>query len=181
MRGPLDVSRELLQAEVLHEIVHLPRRIDDVAELPEVLGVPRTACVAVRLYVAGRLVATLVPAGAVPTTAALTGSALSRWIEPLSDPARVSALTDCHPALVPPVGLPSEAWVVADTALAGHEVVFTPTGDGSTALKIRSDDLLAFTGAVTARLVDPRTTHEVVPRTAETRWRDDRLPLYSRS
>lgn len=181
MRGPLDLSRELLQAEVLHEIVHLPRRIDDAEELPEVLGVPREACVAVRLYDAGaRLVAALVPAGTVPATSAIAGVTWARRLDPLTDAARVCALTDSHPYLVPPVGLSRDTVVVADAALAESEVVFTPTGDGSTALKIRSDDLLSLTRATVAPLVGAGAVGGDTARAAQLAWRDDRAPLHPR-
>ncbi|HVF04985.1 MAG TPA: YbaK/EbsC family protein [Frankiaceae bacterium] len=181
MRGPLDLSRELLQAEVLHEIVHLPRRIDDAMELPDVLGMPHGACVTVRLYDAGaRLVAALVPAGTIPATTAIAGASWARRLDPLTDPAKICALTDCHPYLVPPVGLARDTVVVADAALAESEIVFTPTGDGSTALKIRSDDLLSLTRAVVAPLVEPGAVTGDAARAAQPAWRDDRSPLHAR-
>ena len=180
MRGPLDLSRELLQAEVAHEFIHLHRRIDDAVELPEVLGVPRTSCVGVRLYLAEtRTVAALVPAGSVPATTAVARAARAPTLRALSDPAKVCALTDCHPNLVPPVGLSREFRIVADDALRGAEVVFTPTGDGSTALKIRSDDLLALTGAAVAPLVEPGALTGDTSRAAELAWRDDRVPVHT--
>lgn len=155
MRGPLDLSRDLLEAEVLHEIVHLRRRIDDATELPDVLDVPAHTCLAVRLYDTDRgAVAAMLPAGVVPATTALADAAGARTIR-ATVPGRVSALTDYHPGLVPPVGLPADLRVVADEALKGEEVVFTATGDGSTALKIRALDLLDLTGATLAPLVEP--------------------------
>ena len=174
MRGPLDLSRELLQAETPHEIVHLRRRIDDAAELPDVLDVTRAACVAVRLYDAEWPVAALLPAGTVAATTAVARAAAARWLRPITDSARVCALTDSHPFLVPPIGLPRDTLVVADAALRAQEVVFTATGDGSTALKIRSDDLLALTRAVVAQLVEPGALIDDPARAAELAWRDTR-------
>jgi prolyl-tRNA editing enzyme YbaK/EbsC (Cys-tRNA(Pro) deacylase) len=157
VRGPLDLTRELLSAEVLHEIVHLRRRIDDAVELPDVLGVPVSSCLAVRLYDASGLVlAAFLPPGAVAATTALARACGAPVVQALP-PGRVSAVTDCHPSLVPPVGLPASVAVVADAFLGDQEVVFTPTGDGSTALKIRAADLLALTGATIAPLVEPGT------------------------
>lgn len=180
MRGPLDLSRELLQAEVVHEFVHLHRRIDDAVELPDVLGVPGTSCVGVRFYVADTCtVAALVPAGAVPATTAVARAARVPRLRALSDPAKVCALTDCHPNLVPPVGLPRDLRLVADIALRDTEVLFAPTGDGSTALKIRSDDLLALTGAAVAALVEPGAVAGEPSRAAELAWRDDRVPVHT--
>jgi Cys-tRNA(Pro)/Cys-tRNA(Cys) deacylase len=171
LRGPVDLSRELLGAEVLYEIVHLRRRIDDAVELPEALGVPASTCLAVRLYAAGSgVLAAFVPPGAVPATTALARAAGARGVR-LLDPLRVSEVTDCHPSLVPPIGLPSSVAVVADAALRDAEVVFTATGDGSTALKIRTEDLLALTGARVAALVEPGAID--VERLAEAAWRED--------
>jgi prolyl-tRNA editing enzyme YbaK/EbsC (Cys-tRNA(Pro) deacylase) len=155
LRGPLDLSRGLLEADVAHEIVHLRRRIDDAHELPEVLGVPSHSCLAVRLFDSDRgLLAALLPTGVVPATTALAEAVAARTIRAIR-PAKVSEVTDYHPALVPPIGLPDDLLVVADAALSGEPIVFTATGDGSTALKIRTEDLLTLTGAVLAPLVEP--------------------------
>jgi prolyl-tRNA editing enzyme YbaK/EbsC (Cys-tRNA(Pro) deacylase) len=155
MRGPLDVTRELLAAEILHEIVHLPRRIDDAAELPLVLGLPAGYCVAVRLFDADDdLVAVLLPADTVPSTAAVARAARARQVR-LTRPERVSSVTDYHPSLVCPVGLPAEVRTIADRSLRDHEVVFTATGDGSTALKIRTEDLLTLAAGTLAPLTEP--------------------------
>ena len=178
MRGPLDLSRELLAADVLHEIVHLRRRIDDVIELPDVLGVPPTAVLAVRLYDAGpRLLAALVPAGVVPATTALARAAGTTGRLVPTAPHRVIAVTDYNPSLLPPVGLPPDVRALADAALRDQEVVYTATGDGSTALKIRGADLLALTGAAVARLVEPGLVVDVLPRHAEDVWRDQPVAL----
>lgn len=155
MRGPLDLSRGLLEADVAHEIVHLRRRIDDTFELAEVLDVPPHSCVAVRLYDSDRgLVAALVPVGTLPATTVLAGASGTRTLR-ATRPERVSEITRYHPALVPPIGLPADVLVVADDTLPGEPVVFTATGDGSTALKIRTEDLLTLTAAVLAPLVEP--------------------------
>ena len=155
MRGPIDVTRDLLAADVPHEIVHLRRRIDDAAELPGVLGLPSRACLAVRLYDDDtRLLAALVTAGRTAATTALARAAGTRVVRP-THPDKVSAVTDSHPSLVAPVGLPAGVLVLADAGLREQEVVYAPTGDGSTALKIRAADLLALTGATVAPLVEP--------------------------
>jgi Cys-tRNA(Pro)/Cys-tRNA(Cys) deacylase len=172
MRGPLDVTRELIAADVLHEIVHLRRRIDDATELPEVLDLPGTSCLAVRLYDTGdgTLVAALLPAHAVAATTALAAAAGVRAIR-RAGPARVSAVTDYVASLVSPVGLPAEVRVIAHGDLAAQEVVYTATGDGSTALKIRTADLLAVTGATVASIVEPGVVLDVPRRAAEDAWR----------
>ncbi len=170
MRGPLDLSRELLAEDVLHEIVRLRRHIGDALELPDALDLPPTACLTARLYEAeDELLLTLVPAGGVPATTALARAAGVRRVRPV-EAGRVSELTEYHPALVPPLGLPVAVRTVADAALADTEVVYTPTGDGSTALKIRAADLLALTGAVVAALVEPGAELDL---RAETEWRPE--------
>jgi Cys-tRNA(Pro)/Cys-tRNA(Cys) deacylase len=177
MRGLLDITRELIAAEVLHEVVHLRRRIDDAVELPEVLGLPGTACLAVRLYdvtpdgdAPPGLVAAFLPADAAPATAALARAAGARSVRAIPAP-RVSLVTDFHPSLVPPVGLPREIAVVAHAGLADQEVVYAPTGDGGTALKIRTADLLALSGATLAPLVEPGVVLDVQRPGAEDGWR----------
>lgn len=155
MRGPLDISRELLDAEILHEFVHLPRRIDDAAELPTVLGLGSASCVAVRLYDTDLgLVAALVPAPGVVATTALARATGATRVR-VAAPDAVIAATDCHPSLVSPIGLAGTVTVVADEMFAKQEVVVTATGDGSTALKIRAADLLSMTRAGLAPLVEP--------------------------
>ena len=168
MRGPIDLSRELLAVDVLHEIVRLRRRIDDAVELPDVLDVPETSCLAVRLYDADdALLAALLPSHGVPALSALARASGAARLRAL-DPARVSAVTEFHPSLVPPVGLPVQVLAFADAALRDTEVVYTPTGDGSTALKIRSADLLSLTNAVVAPLVEPGAAPSAL---AEIEWR----------
>ena len=164
---------------MLHEIVHLRRRIDDAVELPDALDVPESACLAVRLYDSDAgLLAVVVPARTVPATTAVARAARTFGVRP-ADPARVCAVTEYHPTLVPPLGLPAGVRAVAEASLRDEEVVYTATGDGGTALKIRADDLLAVTGASLARLVEPGA--EVFDRVAENGWREDpfggRVPL----
>lgn len=171
MRGPIDVTRDLLAADVPHEIVHLRRRIDDAAELPEVLGLPSRSCLAVRLYDDDtRLLAALVTADRTAASTALARAAGTRGVRP-TPPDRVSAVTDSHPSLVAPVGLPADLLVLADTGLREQEVVYAPTGDGSTALKIRAADLLAVTGARVAPLVEPGADIDLTRQAAEGAWR----------
>jgi len=171
LRGPIDVTQALLEAGVAHEVVHLRRRIDDASELPDVLGLPSSACLAVRLYEADSgLVAALVPADRAAATSAVARAAGVRRLR-RPDAARVSALTDFHPSLVPPFCLPEGVVTVADRALRGAEVLVTPTGDGSTALKVHGEDLLAFTGATFADLVEPGGVIDVTRRVADEGWR----------
>ena len=167
MRGPIDVTQALLEAGLAHEVVHLRRRIDDAAELPEVLGLPSHACLAVRLYESDSgVVAALIPADRRAATTALARAAGVRRLR-APGPDRVSELTEFHPALVPPFCLPDGVIRVADRSLRDAEVLVTPTGDGSTALKVHTGDLLEYTGARVADLVEPGVVVDVSRRQFE--------------
>lgn len=170
MRGPIDVTQALLAAGVAHEVVHLRRRIDDASELPEVLGVPSESCLAVRLYDADDApLAAFLPADRTAATTALARVARARRVQHLS-PARVSELTEFHPSLVPPFCLPDGVRTVADRALRSTEVLYTPTGDGSTALKVLTEDLFELARPAVADLVEPGVLAEP-RRLPEDGWR----------
>lgn len=164
MRTALDVHRALLTRDVPHEIVRLQRRIAGADELPSALGL-RDGCIAVRLYAVRprrgpeRLVAVLVPAGAVPEHGALL-SALSATADgsevELAPDALVSAVTRFAPGLVSPVPLPPDVEVLADAAVGATEVVYAPAGEGGVALGVRTRDLLVAVGARAAALTSAR-------------------------
>ena len=105
----------------------------------------------------------------VPLATALARALGARAVRPTPAP-RVSAVTDYHPSLASPVGLPAEVTLVADAALPAQEVVYAATGDGGTALKIRTADLLDLTGADVAALVEPGT-ETAASRLADGSWR----------
>ncbi len=166
MKGPLDVHRELLAREVSHEIVHLPRVVLTADEVPGVLGLPPTACVAVRGYLldrAGddRLVVVAVPAGRFPD-AKRVAVALDPVDPPPLRPAtstEISVRTRYRAGLLPPIGLPDDTVVLADAAVGAAPVLYVPTGDGGTVLGIRTRDLLVVSRArVTSLLPDVATT-----------------------
>jgi prolyl-tRNA editing enzyme YbaK/EbsC (Cys-tRNA(Pro) deacylase) len=155
VKGPLDIHRDLLAAGVPHEIVRLPRSIAGADELPDVLELPAGSCVSVRMYDAdGELYALAVPASA-PTRPTTLARALG---VPAIRPAAVddvNVLTDFSAALVSPVCLPPEVNLVFDAALGAADVLYAPTGDSGTVLKIRSRDLLLHTGARVTSLTVP--------------------------
>lgn len=147
MKGPLDVHLALLGASVEHEVVHLPRVIVSAGELPEVLGLPSAACGRIRIYHADDvLVATLLPADRSPRPDVIAAATRASIIR-LADDDTVNAVTDSVAGLVSPIGLPGDLTLIADAAFAAQDVVYTPTGDGGTALKIRAQDLIVYTGA----------------------------------
>ena len=155
MRGALEVHRELLARDVPHEVVRLPVRLASADDLPGALGL-ELGCVAVRCYLVERsgrcsFAAVLVPAGAVPSPAALLDALSARSVRP-ARPEQVNATTDCTAGLVSPVGLPPEVEVVADEALLRSPTSYCALGEGGVALGIRTGDLLEVTGARTASL-----------------------------
>ncbi|MHB8339821.1 MAG: aminoacyl-tRNA deacylase [Mycobacteriales bacterium] len=151
MRGPMDVHRELLGAEVAHEIVHLPRVVQGADEVPEVLDLPPSSCAAVRLYapagpgLAHRLVAVVVPAGTWPDERTLT-QVVGRPVRPATDD-EINSATDYAAALVCPIGLPADLQVIVDGVLCTPDVLYLPAGDSGTVLGIHSRDLVAQTRA----------------------------------
>lgn len=157
MRAALDVHRELLERDLPHEIVRLRRTVLRAEEIPDVLGLPAWACVAVRLYVVSargqsdRLVAVAAPAGLVPDPGKLL-AVLDACSLRTADAEQVHAATDVSAALMPPVGLPADIELIMDSALARADVVYTATGESGTALGIRFHDLLRATGAPVADL-----------------------------
>ena len=169
MLGPMDVSRELLAAEIPHEFVRLPRRIATADELPDVLDVPPRECVVVRIYETDRgRRALLLPTGAMPVPARLARATGARVVG-MAGATATSLCTDFTATLVAPVCLPRDLPVVADAALGASDVLYAATGDGGTALKIRAVDLLRHTGArvdtLTKPALAPLFLEETVPHT----------------
>ena len=167
MRGALDVHHALLQADVAHSLLQLPRSISGADELPEVLGVPPQTCVSVRLFALGEAAAAwrpgdprrlapaeaaavAVPAGTWPDLV-LLARALGTSSLRSASPEEASAVTDCWAGLITPIGLPDGVVLLLDATLAHQELLHVPTGDTGTALRIDSRHLLAVTGA---RVVD---------------------------
>jgi prolyl-tRNA editing enzyme YbaK/EbsC (Cys-tRNA(Pro) deacylase) len=155
MRGPLDVTRQLLAIDVPHEIVHLPRRIESAYELSDVLAIPAASCLSADLFSTDSgYVVTLVPCDSLVAPAllarAIRGTTVAR-----PDTGEVNRVTDFTAGLVAPVGLPGRLPVVADTRVATAEVLYTTTGDSRTALKIRGADLVRAADAALAELAEP--------------------------
>ncbi len=151
MKGALDIHRELLARDVVHEIHRLPRMIGDAGELPRALALPPDRCVQVHVFeVDGRLAAALAPAAARPEPGRVLDALRGRTLRPALAQA-INAATDYAAGLVAPLLLPSALPLLADLALCGAGVVYCPTGDTGTVLGIGADDLLRISGA---RVVD---------------------------
>lgn len=152
MRGAVEVHRDLLAAQIRHEILHLTRVVADADDLPSVLGLPASACVAVRVYAAGgRIVAVAVPSGTWPDDRLLRRALHAQRLRTAdlrpATSVEVSVATDQRSGLVCPVGLPPDVLLLADVALDAHRVVYTATGEGGTVLGVRTMELLALTEA----------------------------------
>jgi Cys-tRNA(Pro)/Cys-tRNA(Cys) deacylase len=147
VKGALDIHRALLARDVPHEILRLPRVVLSADEVPDVLGLPRTHCVAVRMYEADdALVAVVVRAGDVPHPMTVLGATGARTLRPA--PAdRVNRDTDYAASLVSPLLLPSDVQVLADSCLSEIDVVYAPTGEGGTVLGIPLASLLVASAA----------------------------------
>lgn len=165
------MHRELLERDVPHEVLRLPTRLLSADDLPRALAV-ESGCVAVRCYVVQRgsgtaFAAVLVPAGLVPSPALLLEALDACTVRPARQE-QVNAATDYAAGLVCPVCLPDDVELLADSALAREDVSYTALGEGGVALGIRTDDLLAATGArltpLTAPAADPSDAPGDAPR-----------------
>lgn len=152
MRGPLEARQVLLEHQVLHNVIRLPRRIANADALPATLGLAAKDCVAVRCYrTDAGAVAAIVAAGQWPdadllaAVLALHSSSVSGLRRASRD--EVNADTDYQAGLVSPLALPSRIQLLADVRLLRSPVVYLPTGDPGTAIGMQTRDLLAVTGA----------------------------------
>jgi len=157
MKDALDVHRSLLAREVPHEIVRLPRLVLSADEIPDASGLPPERCVAVRLYHADDvIVAALVRAGELPHPGAILAAVNAGTLQVVAA-AVVNSVTDFAASLVSPVLLPDDVVVLADACVGHHDVVYTATGDGGTALGIPSRWLLTVSRARVSELCAPES------------------------
>jgi len=155
MLDALDVHRALLAHEVPHEVVRLPRLILSADEIPEVMGLPASRGVAVRIYLADdKPAAVIVRAGELPHPGAVLAALGARTLR-AARPDLVNQITDFAAPLVCPVLLPESMPVLADSCVGHTDVVYAPTGDSGTALGISSRWLLTASRASVAELCAP--------------------------
>ncbi|MEO5878177.1 MAG: YbaK/EbsC family protein [Streptosporangiaceae bacterium] len=160
MKDALAIHRLLLERETQHEIVRLPSQISSAVELPSVLGLPPSRCMVTRIYACDlwQLVAVIVQAGTEPNLSAVREAVGALVIEP-ADVDTVNRETDYSAELVAPLLLPDSMTVLVDQRFVDRldvdDVVYTATGEGSTALGIRSFDLWALSGAKPVNLARP--------------------------
>jgi prolyl-tRNA editing enzyme YbaK/EbsC (Cys-tRNA(Pro) deacylase) len=156
VRSSVDVHNFLLDSDVPHELSSLPGPLRDLADAPEVLGLPAVAVArSVVLADDNGVVVVLAPARAEidqATVAALTGRPDLEPIEPEQAPARTGYLL----AVVPPVAHEGPADVVIDQLVAEQDVVYTAAGEAGVILKVRGHDLVKATNALVVPVARPR-------------------------
>ncbi|TDC76268.1 YbaK/EbsC family protein, partial [Actinomadura sp. 7K507] len=164
MKDALTIHRALLEWEAVHEIVRLPIALAHADELPTSLGLPADRCLVTRVYSCDGaygdrfLAGVIVPAGERPSMEAVRLTLGARTVRPA--PADVvNAVTEYAAGLVCPLLLPEEMPLFIDQrvmdALPADDVIYTATGEASTALGIRGRTLFALCHAKPADLSAP--------------------------
>ncbi len=163
MLGPLDIHQYLLEHDVHHEIVRLPRPAASAEHLAEVLGVTPRRCLAIHPFHAFTpdgevLVLVLSPADEEPhppTLMAALHDVLRDRLGPdteisVAGAALVSRRTDYFAGHLAPLLLPADVIVVSTQGVLdlATSIIYTATGDGGTALGIGATDLLNLTRAI---------------------------------
>jgi len=157
MKDALAIHRALLERETLHEIVRLPIAIAHADELPKALGLPPDRCLVTRVYACNDvyrgerfLTGVIVAAGSRPSTERIRQAVGARLIRQ-ARANLVNAVTEYAAGLVCPLLLPESMPLLIDEDTVGglpvDDVVYTATGEASTALGIRALDLYALCGA----------------------------------
>ncbi|WP_433465463.1 aminoacyl-tRNA deacylase [Spirillospora sp. CA-128828] len=168
MKDALAIHRALLEWETVHEIVRLPVAMADADELPKALGLPAERCLVTRVYSCESvrrgqrfLTGVIVPAGRPPQAEAVRLAVGARTVRPA--PADVvNAVTEYAAGLVCPLLLPDSMPLLIDHSLVdglpADDVVYTATGEASTALGIRAASLYALCHAKPVDLPAPPST-----------------------
>ena len=163
MLGPLDIHQYLLQHDVHHEIVRLPRPAANAEHLAEVLGITPRRCLAIHPFHAltpdgDVLVLVLAPADEAIVAAELIvvlGELLRDHLGPgveltVAGAELISSHTDYLAGHLAPLLLPLDVLVVATSGVVdlATSIIYTATGDGGTALGIGATDLLSLSHAI---------------------------------
>jgi Cys-tRNA(Pro)/Cys-tRNA(Cys) deacylase len=172
MLGPLDIHQYLLEHDVHHEIVRLPRPAASAAHLAEVLGVTPRRCLSIQPFHAltpegDVLVLVLAPAdedAAAETLVFALRELLRDRLGPdaqlsVAGASLVSRRTDYIAGHLAPLLLPPDVIVVSTRGVVdlATSIIYTATGDGGTALGIAATDLLNLSRAIVLPSDDPAT------------------------
>jgi Cys-tRNA(Pro)/Cys-tRNA(Cys) deacylase len=177
MKDALAIHRWLLSHQIPHEIVRLPRASACADDLPDILGADPASCVRVTVFEvttrSSREAVAVVTTVASPPRPGTVGALLgARRVRPA--PAfLVNSATDYAATSVSPFLLPEELTVLVDERLMdGHDpddLVYTPTGERRTALRLRALDLLSLTPGKHVDLQAPRHRTVRMPGSKEVR------------
>ncbi|TDD28963.1 hypothetical protein E1287_31905 [Actinomadura sp. KC06] len=178
MKDALTIHRALLGWEAAHEIVRLPLALAHADELPKALGLPADRCLVTRVYSCDGghpsahptghpsghpsghprrpfLAGAIVPAGERPPLDAVRRTVGAETVRPARADV-VNAVTEYAAGLVCPLLLPDDMPLLIDRrvvhGLPADDVVYTATGEASTALGIRGRTLYALCQAKPADL-----------------------------
>jgi prolyl-tRNA editing enzyme YbaK/EbsC (Cys-tRNA(Pro) deacylase) len=150
MKDALSIHQLLLERQMTHEIVRLPRLITSADELPDVLGLPPGRCLCTRVYAGPapcRIAAMIVVAGTWPSLHGVAGALGVPAVTYASDDV-VNAATDYTADLVAPLMLPGDLTMLVDERAARvDDIVYTATGEPCTALGIHTVDLFSLCDA----------------------------------
>jgi Cys-tRNA(Pro)/Cys-tRNA(Cys) deacylase len=163
MLGPLDVHQYLLEHDVHHEIVRLPRPAASAEHLAEVLGVTPRRCLSIHPFHAltpdgDVLVLVMAPADERVNAATLVFALRELLRDQLGPDAElsvagaalVSRRTDYIAGHLAPLLLPPDVIVVSTRGVLdlATSIIYTATGDGGTALGIAATDLINLSRAI---------------------------------
>jgi prolyl-tRNA editing enzyme YbaK/EbsC (Cys-tRNA(Pro) deacylase) len=149
MKDAISIHHLLLERQMVHEIVRLPRGISSTDELPEVLGLPPYRCLCTRLYQRAEylLAAVIMSAGTWPSEEVVAEVLNVAAVVPAGADL-VSATTGYAADLVAPLMLPEDLMVLVEPGVAAaDEIVYTATGGPCTALGIGTRDLFSLCAA----------------------------------
>ncbi|MBG6092288.1 aminoacyl-tRNA deacylase [Actinomadura viridis] len=175
MKDALTIHRALLERETPHEIVRLPRSIARADDLPWALGTPPRRCLVTRVFACDDacrdrrfLTGVIMAAGDGPPPERVRSVVGARAIRPARADL-VNAVTEYAADLVCPLLLPASMPLLIDRgvvdAFPADGVVYTATGEASTALGIRARDLYALSRAEPVRFFR-RAEHRTPPAAA---------------
>jgi len=148
LRSSVDVHNYLLDSDVPHELSTLPGPLRDLADAPDVLGLPAIAVGRPAVFSdSDGVVLVLAPADAPVDLQAVTELLRRPGLRPVA-PDQAPGVTGYLLKTVPPVALECRADVVIDPRLAGQDVVYTAAGEAGVILKVRGTDLVKTTDAL---------------------------------
>lgn len=161
MRSCSDVHNFLVEKDVPHEVLHLPRLSKTAKAAAELLGVPLREVVKSLVFLLdGQATLVLVPGDRVADVQLLrAATGCDRAV--LAKGQQVLDITGYRTGAVPPCGLETALPVVADAAVFEPEIVYCGGGNTATMLKLRSEDLRRLLDPTVVVLAEPQPGEDV--------------------